>query len=142
MFFVDTHCHLNLMKTNGQLEKVIENAISGNVRKILVPGINIETSLEAIKIAEKYEFVFAAVGIHPNEADKWTSDSFNTLKDLATHPKVKAIGEIGLDFYRKHVSPKIQYSVLEEQLNLAEITGLPIIIHVRNSLEELATEPP
>lgn len=136
MYFVDTHCHLNLMNSNGQLDFIIENAIKNNIKKIMVPGIDIETSLEAIKISEKYDCVYAAIGIHPNEANKWAEDSFTTLKELASHPKVRAIGEIGLDFYRKHTPREVQIRVLTEQLNLAEITGLPIIIHTRDSLQE------
>jgi TatD DNase family protein len=124
------------MNSNDDLEKIIENAISNDVHKILVPGIDLKTSLEAIKLSEKYEIVFAAIGIHPNDANQWNSSSFKVFQDLSTHPKVKAIGEIGLDFYRDYVKPEKQFAVLSEQLNLADITGLPVIIHSRNSLEK------
>ena len=134
MFLVDTHCHLNLMNSSDELDKIIENAINNNVQKILVPGIDLKTSHIAIEISEKYDIVYAAVGVHPNDATQWNISSFNILKELTTHPKVKAIGEIGLDFYRDRVDSKIQEEVLSEQLNLAELTGLPVIIHSRNAL--------
>ena len=137
MEFVDSHCHLNLMPSEMDIDKVIENALNNRIIRIMVPGINIETSLQAIKLAEKYQMVYAAIGIHPNEADNWKEDSFKILEELSQHPKVKAIGEIGLDFYRDHVPPSIQIHVFKEQMKLSEILGLPIIVHSRNAIAEV-----
>lgn len=137
MYFVDTHCHLNLMNTESNMDLIFKNAMDNNIQKILIPGINLESSLEAIKISEKYEIAFAAVGFHPNEANEWDKSSFQALRELTQHPKVKAIGEIGLDFYWNKVNPEIQKQVLLDQLKLSEETGLPIVIHTRNSLPEV-----
>ena len=137
MCFVDTHCHLNLMNMNGGLEEIIENAITNGINRILVPGIDLESSIEAISISEKFEIVFAAIGFHPNEANKWDDNSFGALMDLSKHPKVKAIGEIGLDYYRNHSSPDKQKFVLSEQLRLSEIANLPIVIHSRETIPEI-----
>lgn len=137
MHFVDTHCHLNLMETNGNLEIIIENANNNGISRILVPGIDLESSNEAISISEKYDSVYAAIGIHPNEADKWDGQSFTRLLELSKHPKVKAIGEIGLDFYRDYSSHDRQKFVLSEQLRLSELTNLPVVIHSRDSVSEI-----
>ncbi len=136
MFFVDTHCHLNLMNSQVDLDLIIEKAIENEIQKILVPGINLESSIEAIKISEKYEIVYAAVGIHPNEANNWNKSSIKVLHELTQHPKVKAIGEIGLDFYRDRADPEIQKVALLDQLQLSADTDLPVVIHTRNSLIE------
>lgn len=137
MHLVDTHCHLNLMQSEANLDEIINNAINNNIYRIMVPGIDLESSLEAIKIAEKYEIVYAAVGYHPNDANKWDENSFSILQDLTQHPKVKAIGEIGLDFYREYVPQSIQLRVFKEQLRLSEKTGLPLIIHSRNAIDKI-----
>ena len=137
MHFVDTHCHLNLMKTNGNLELIIENAIRNGITRILVPGIDLESSIEAISISEKYDLVYAAIGIHPNDANKWDDQSFTRLIELSKHPKVKAIGEIGLDFYRDYSSHDSQKFVLSEQLRLSELTNLPVVIHSRDAVSEI-----
>ncbi|MBE0686878.1 MAG: TatD family hydrolase [Anaerolineaceae bacterium] len=137
MHLVDTHCHLNLMQSEAVLDEIIDNAIRNDIHRIMVPGINLESSLDAIKIAEKYEIVYAAIGYHPTEANNWNQNSFSILQDLAQHPKVKAIGEIGLDFYRDYVPVPIQLHVFKEHLRLSERTGLPVIIHSRNAIDKI-----
>lgn len=137
MHLVDTHCHLNMMQSEYYLNEIIDNAINNDIHRIMVPGIDLESSIEAIKIAEKYEIVYAAIGYHPNDAIKWNEYSFSILQDLAQHPKVKAIGEIGLDFYRDHSPKSIQLHVFKEQLELSERTGLPVVIHSRNAIDEI-----
>ena len=134
MTLVDTHCHLYMLQPESDLEKIIPEAISNNINRIMVPGIDFETSVQAIQIAEQYEHVYAAIGYHPTEVNKWNDDSYDKLFSLAQHPKVKAIGEIGLDFYKDYISPEVQENVFLEQLNLAHILDLPVIIHSRNSI--------
>lgn len=137
MCLVDTHCHLNMMQSESNLDEIIDNAIKNDIHRIMVPGIDLESSLEAIKIAEKYEIVYAAIGYHPNDANDWNEHSYSILQDLAQHPKVRAIGEIGLDFYRDHSSKSIQLHVFKEQLRLSERSGLPVIIHSRDAFKEI-----
>jgi len=137
MHLVDTHCHLNLMQSASNLDQIIDNAIKNDIHRIMVPGIDLESSIEAIKIAEKYEIVYAAIGYHPNDVSKWNENSFSILAELAQHPKVKAIGEIGLDFYRQHSPKSVQFHVFKEQLKLSDKTGLPVILHSRNSINEI-----
>ena len=137
MQLIDTHCHLNMDQFIFDLDDVINNATSQNITKIVVPGVDIISSLRAIELAEKYSNVFAAVGIHPNEGNKWEKSTNAEIASLAKHPKVVAIGEIGLDFHWDDCSRKLQQENFEKQLDLAKNQCLPVIIHSRNSLNDV-----
>lgn len=129
----DTHCHLNLDTYNNDRVEVLERARIAGVERILVPGIDLASSREAVNLAETYAEVFAAVGVHPNDALSWDENTFNELRELARHPKVKAIGEIGLDYYRQQTPHDLQRHVLRQQLALAVEAGLPGVVHIRNT---------
>lgn len=88
-------------------------------------------------MAQNHPQIYAAVGFHPNEAASWNDQSLDELERLASHPKVAAIGEIGLDFYRDRTSPEIQKEILEKQLSLAAAIGKPVIIHCREAMQSL-----
>lgn len=129
----DTHCHLDFDVFKNERTEVIDRARSAGVVRILNPGINVLTSQNAIKLAKKYPEVYAAVGVHPNEADSWDEESINRLQILAAEPKVVAIGEIGLDYYRDRTAPEKQLKIFKLQLGVAAELGLPVVIHTRNS---------
>ena len=133
----DTHCHLNLEDHFLDLDLVINKARDKGVTRILVPGINYATSQKAVQLCDKYPEIYAAVGIHPNEANAWNKTSYQLLRELALHPKVVAIGEIGLDLYRKYTPIPIQAFALEQQLLLATETNKPVILHNRDATKEL-----
>ncbi len=133
----DTHCHLNLSDYSNDLDEVISRAQENGVSRILVPGIDIESSIMAIKLSEKYPLIYAAVGVHPNEALKWESSSVNEIRSMLSHPKVVALGEIGLDFYRNYCPVPIQIAVLNKQLKLTMEANKPVIIHCRNASNQL-----
>lgn len=135
--YQDTHCHLNLNHFENDLEQVLHRAQQEDVDRILVPGIDLETSRKAVEISEQYEFVYAAAGIHPNNAHTWQSNSFEELKELIRHPKVVAIGEIGLDYYRNYAEPALQKEILAAQMALAAESSKPLVIHNRNALPDL-----
>lgn len=134
----DTHCHLNL-KTAFQedFEAVIARAWEAGLDRILVPGIELETSKLAIQLAEKNERIYAAVGVHPNDACSWDASTLHELALLAGHPKVVAIGEIGLDYYRDHAPHDLQVEILKKQLELAADLRLPVILHNRDAFQDL-----
>jgi TatD DNase family protein len=136
-FFCDTHCHLTLDAYQEDLEFVIEGARNHEVKKILVPGIDLESSRAAIKLANQFEFIYAAIGVHPHDAQYWKHHWCNELKEMASNPKVVAIGEIGLDFYRNYSPPAIQKYVFQVQLEIALELKLPVILHERNSADEM-----
>jgi TatD DNase family protein len=134
---VDTHCHLNFDVFDPDRDVVIERARNHGITRILIPGIDIQTSTSAIKLAHIYPEVYASIGIHPNQGLDWTSDSISELKKLAGDVKVIAIGEIGLDYYRDRTPKELQRSIFKQQLDLAAELGLPVIIHNRNASEDI-----
>lgn len=129
---VDTHCHLDFNSFDGERDEVVERAKQKGVQRIVNPGINLTSSQAAIQLAERYPEVYAAVGIHPTDALIWQTSTIAQLEQLAAHPKVVAIGEIGLDYYRDRVTVDLQRKVLLEQLILAAKLNLPVILHLRN----------
>jgi len=130
---VDTHCHLYFESFDKDLQQVLARSVDEGVGRILCPGIDLKTSREAVSLAEAYPQVYAAVGIHPNDCLGWTEHTIDELRLLVDHPKVVAIGEIGLDYYRDRAPKDLQQRVFNEQLLLAAETALPVIIHTRNS---------
>jgi TatD DNase family protein len=123
-----------LQEFANDLETVISRAASKGIDRILVPGIDLETSRKSIILSEKYsDSLFAAIGIHPNESSHFDRQNLVVLKDLLQHPKVVAIGEIGLDFFRERSPIEDQISIFSEMLDIAKVSGKPICIHNRNA---------
>jgi TatD DNase family protein len=135
--FTDTHCHLNYHTFNTDLEDVIHRAQDVQVKRILVPGTDMDSSRVAVSLAERFPIIYAAVGIHPNEAQKWIPSNVSELAILAAHPKVVAIGEIGLDYYREKAPISLQKDVFIAQLEIAEKLHLPVIVHSRQAFPEV-----
>jgi TatD DNase family protein len=144
MQLTDTHCHLYWNKFDADRAEVIQRAISAGVTRMLVPSVTLETSREAIKLAETYEQIYAAIGFHPTDLDDWNANSIKNLRDLLPSPspegrgarvegKIVAIGEIGLDHYwvKEEAKRTFQQEALKAQLALAEEVGLPVVIHMR-----------
>jgi TatD DNase family protein len=133
-FFSDTHCHLYMQDFDNDFEEVVNKAYVGGLRKILIPGIDLETSRKSITLSEEYPgFLFAAIGIHPNHSSNVNTIDLDSLESLAANPKVVAIGEIGLDFYRDKVTADVQISILQKMLTISKKSEKPICIHNRNS---------
>ena len=133
----DTHCHLNLDKFDSDRDAVLERALQAGVERILIPGLNLSTSLSAVKLAERHSILFAAIGVHPTETSEFEPSAMNDFRKLARHPCVKAIGEIGLDYYWDSSSHEHQKKVLKEQLVLAAQLQLPVVIHFREKGDTL-----
>lgn len=132
----DSHCHLQDRKFSKDLERVINSAKEKGVKSIIVPGWDVNSSKYAMEIAEKYEGVYATVGVHPHDAKIYNDNIEKEIINLIKKEKVVGIGEIGLDFYR-NLSPRdIQREVFKKQLKIAEDENLPVVIHTRNSLDE------
>jgi len=132
----DTHCHLNFHNYTEDLPDILDRARSAGLTRILVPAIDLESSREIISLVEKEPMLFASVGVHPNSGTSWDSNTLDALKDLADHPKVVAIGEIGLDYYRDRTPRAVQQEILVHQLQLSLELDLPVILHVRNESKE------
>lgn len=136
-FFIDTHCHLNFNSFDNDLPQVLERSRQAGIRAVVVPGTDLESSQSAVRLAEFHSGLIAAVGVHPNDAETWDENTAAALRDLAASPQVKAIGEIGLDYYRDRSRRERQKEALTSQLALAAELDLPLIIHNRDSFHEL-----
>lgn len=136
MKLVDTHCHLDFDRYQQDLDQVLSRAWNQGLERIMIPGIDLESSRRVIKLASTDHRLFAAVGVHPNSAETWDQKSASRLRSLASHPGVIAIGEIGLDYYRNPDKRDLQERVLSEQLDIALELELPVILHVRNQSGE------
>ncbi len=130
---VDTHAHLDQPEFDADRDAVIARAIDAGVGRIVVVGLDVVSSRRSIELAEKYPEVYATVGLHPSSAGQYADGVIEELRSLARHPKVVAIGEVGLDFYRKRAPREIQERAFRKQLSLAAELGLPVVIHDREA---------
>lgn len=137
MALYDTHCHLDFESFDGDRHQVIQNARQAGIERIIVPGIDLSSSRRAVNLAETYPQVFAAVGVHPNDAAGWNSQTIQELRFLSRKPGVVAVGEIGLDYYRKYTPPEKQAEILQAQLELARELDLPVVLHCRQAAADL-----
>jgi len=133
---VDTHSHLNFDRFEPDRAQVIERALQARLERILNPGVDLNSSREALALAEAFPPVYAAVGVHPNDSHSWGAGSLEVLHELAGRPKVVAIGEIGLDYYRERAPHGLQQRVFRAQLELAAELRLPVVIHTRDASEQ------
>jgi len=134
---VDSHAHLFLPNFENDLDEVLSRAKANGVKYIIVPGTDIETSKQAIKLADKYEQIYAAVGVHPHDSKDWDNSWINEIEKLAEHPKVVAIGEIGLDYFYDFSPKENQHQAFKAQLDLAIKLDLPVVIHNRDSNDDI-----
>lgn len=131
---IDTHAHVQVHQFATDRQDVIASAFAAGVGRIVVPGVELESSRDAVALAEAYPGrIFAAVGIHPHDASSLTTETFAALRELARSPAVVAIGEIGLDYYRNLAPQDVQRAALVQQFGLARELNLPIILHNRES---------
>ena len=135
---IDSHCHLDLSQFDADRELVLVRAHEAAVSYLVNPGIDLDHCRRALALAEQYDEVFVAVGIHPNSAHDVGSQELADLRALAVHPKVVAIGEIGLDYHWHDVAPDRQRRAFMAQLELAADLGLPVIIHHRDANKDIA----
>lgn len=133
----DTHCHLDFHAYDADRTEVVQRALENGIEIMVNPGTDLASSREAVKIAEDNPSIYAAVGVHPSEANSWGRQTLSELRDLAQHPKVVAIGEIGLDFYHNQATASLQRRILGEQLELAQEVGKPVILHTRQAMVDM-----
>lgn len=135
---IDTHCHLADRKFSRDLPAVIRRAGEAGVERMLCIADSIPESRACLRIAEKYEQIFCTVGVHPHNAKEWKADDARTLRALAeSSNKVRAIGEIGLDYHYDHSPRDLQKSSLGIQLDLAAALRLPVVLHCREAIKDL-----
>jgi TatD DNase family protein len=133
---IDTHCHIN-NECYEDLNKILENAKNNNVLKMVCVGFDKETNIKALEIANKYDNVYATVGIHPCDCDI-EEEYFNTIEEyIKNNKKIIAIGETGLDYYWQKDNKEIQKKYFIKQIELAIKYNLPIIVHSRDSIGDI-----
>ena len=133
---IDTHCNLNDEKMLPEADDIISNFGKHGIESAICVGYDMPSSEKAVELADKYENLYAAIGIHPHDATTADYDKYERLATLSSSPKVVAIGEIGLD-YHYDLSPRaIQKGAFREQIELADTLGLPIVLHVREAYED------
>lgn len=133
--FIDVHAHLDDKAFHKDREEVLQRIKEAGII-VVNAGADIKSSYFSVELAEKYDFIYACVGVHPHDAAKVPKDYLRELEELAKHPKVIAIGEIGLDYYYEFSDRKIQQKVFLEQLELAESLNLPVVIHNRDAHQD------
>lgn len=135
----DTHVHLNAEQYEDDLQEVINRALEKGVQNMVVVGFDEPTIKKAIQIAETYDFIYASVGWHPVDAIDMTDAHLAWIEELAQHPKVVALGEMGLDYHWDKSPKEVQKDVFRRQIRLARKVNLPIIIHNRDATEDVVT---
>ena len=129
----DTHCHLDMDAYDSDKEDVIRSALDKGIGHMITVGIDLKSSKAAVAIAEKHPEVYATVGIHPHHVKAITDGHYTELETLASHPKVVAYGEIGMDLVRCYAPPELQKEHFQRQLVLARTLDMPVIIHDREA---------
>lgn len=134
---IDSHAHLDMKDFAGDLPSILDRALEAGVEQIVTIGIDAASSRRAVQLAEQYPILFATVGCHPHNADRMSREDINHMVKLASHPKVVAWGEIGLDFHRNRSSRPGQIKAFELQLETASKIDLPVVIHDREAHEDV-----
>lgn len=133
---IDTHVHLDIPPLAADPQGAVLRAREQGVAQMITIGVDLESSEKAVALAGRFEGVYSAIGIHPHDADSASEDALKRLKDLASMPKVAAIGEIGLDFAKEYSPRARQKDAFIRQLDLALELSMPVIIHDRDAHEE------
>ena len=133
---IDSHCHLDRLELGeGSLDDSLYQARAAGVRHFLCIGVNLDTAMDPIAVAEQHPDVSASVGVHPLYHTDQLPDP-NKIRELAAHPKVVALGETGLDYFKQDNDPTIQKAAFEMHLDLAKELSLPTIVHTRGAVED------
>ncbi len=134
---IDTHCHLDLKPLCYNVETFLKRARQRGIDKVVTIGINPQSSQTAVELSEKYQDVYAAVGIHPHDSSNADEEAFSSIEELLSRDKVVALGEIGLDYFKQYSPIEIQKKAFKKQLGIARERGKPVVIHARNSYEDV-----
>ena len=142
MAYIDVHCHLTGEDYDdvGGVDAVVRRAVDSGVERIICSGYDVDTSMEARALAERHKEVYFSAGFHPSELKKWQDGDLERLRELGSHEKCVAVGEIGLDYhFDDNPSKEEQAEKFVLQMRLADELGLPIVIHSRDSAQDTLT---
>jgi TatD DNase family protein len=133
---IDTHCHLDMSEFDDDREEVIARARDAGFEALITVGSDFDGTVKAMELATRYDFVYAAIGVHPHDAKDFSDKIYSDLVSRAKGSKVVAIGETGLDYHYDHSPRDVQKDVFRKHLRLAKETGLPVIVHCREAKED------
>lgn len=133
---IDSHCHLQSLSPDER-EEALDGARERGVQGFLVPAIQLSQAEDILDLCHRHPDVWCALGVHPHDASTWQPGDQDRLRQLLADPKAVAVGECGLDFYYDHSPRDVQFRVLREQWELAIDLGLPVVVHNRDSNEEM-----
>ncbi|MCQ2958244.1 MAG: TatD family hydrolase [Candidatus Gastranaerophilales bacterium] len=131
--FIDTHSHIDMEEFQENFSEMLDKCKEVGVEKVIIPGVNVEDTKRIIDLIDKYDNLYALVGLHPEEASKWNDESLDYFREVSKHKKVLGIGEIGLDYYWDKGNIELQREVLIKQIELAKEINKPIVIHDRDA---------
>lgn len=134
--YTDTHCHI-FIDNYKDIDLILKNLNKNKVKRIIINGYNLETNKEVTNLIKKYNNVYGSLGIHPNNIEDYNKKSIDFIIDNLNNPKIIAIGEIGLDYYRNKDNKKEQIEMFEKMLNIAVKYKKPIIVHNRQATDDL-----
>ncbi len=136
---IDVHAHMNDPKFDGDRQEILDAIKTAGVQRLINSGCCLSSCRDTLQMAEENDYIYAAIGIHPQEADELEEGgqaAFDQLKEMLKHPKVVAVGEIGLDYYYENSPREVQKKWFHAQLNLAEELDLPVVIHTRDAMKD------
>lgn len=136
-YYIDTHCHLDFEAFHTDRDSVLERATQAGINRIVNPAIDVVSAINILALCQRYPYLSAAVGVHPNSATTWQDDTREHLRELAASPDVVAVGEIGLDYYQDFAPRALQRVIFKNQLAIAAELELPVIIHNRNATTDI-----
>lgn len=135
-YLYDSHAHLDDERFDLDREEIIKSLKANGISLVINPGADMKSSRKALELADLYPNIYAAVGIHPQEASEYDSEDLEIIRKWSENPKVVAIGEIGLDYYYGKNNKEEQIKLFREQIKLASEMSLPVIIHMRDATED------
>ena len=136
--FVDTHAHLQEQEFDDDADEVIRQARDAGVTTLVLPAVDVASSIQGLDLARRHENVYTTAGYHPHEASDLMAESLDSVDGLLSKDGVVAVGEIGLDFFRLHSPPEAQFAAFNAMLGLAEKHKMPVILHCRDAWDEMA----
>ena len=134
---IDTHSHINFDEYKKNFNDFLENLKNNEIEKVIIPSVEPKNFEDIINLCDKYEMLYGAIGVHPSEYKTYNSEVEKEIYNLCNNEKIKAIGEIGLDYYYEPDSKEEQKIILSKQLEIAEKLKLPVIIHDRDAHEDI-----
>ncbi len=137
MGFVDTHVHLHFPEYDTDRQTVIERSRKAGIETFVNVGTDVASSRVSLDLAQQYEFIWATAGIHPHDVKDSNAEAFQEIEKLLKHPKMVAIGEVGLDFFRHHSPREKQKEVLRQFIRLHRKIKKPLVLHCREAYEDL-----